>query len=386
MPGRNPYRPGVGLTPVYLAGRSGELRRFRSMLRAAPEIPANARVTGLRGVGKTVLLGEYEMIAAEEGWVTEMLELEHRHDSPEAVVETVSGLCDRLRRQLSRRARIRRKVGKAVEQVSKLEIGFDDVRLSFDPGAEDHDIELAEIIYATVATAADHGRLGVILMFDEAQVLENPASLSVLMAAVSALQRNAVPVGLVVCGLPSLAARLLRARTYTERMFRGENVGSLEPEAARQALIRPLDGSGVTIADDLVEAVTDRIGGYPYFVQLWGAELWDAADQADVQHLSLDLLPVVEPDITRRLDTDFYEPRVRLLTPAEQDVLIAAGACPYPPVLVSDVIAASPKSTGNINVLMGRIAAAGVMYRVRRGEYDYTAPGFHEFLKRRAAR
>ncbi len=220
-----------------------------------------------------------------------MLELEHRHDTPGEVVDTVSGLCERLRRRLSRSVRIRRKVGKAVEQVSKLEIGFDEVRLSFDPGADDHDVELAELIYATVSSAVTHGRLGVILMFDEAQVLEDPASLSVLVAAVSALQRNAVPVALVMCGLPSLAARLLRARTYTERMFRGENVGSLDPEAARQALVRPLDGTGVTIADDLVDAVTDRIGGYPYFVQLWGAELWDAADQADVQHLSLELLP-----------------------------------------------------------------------------------------------
>jgi hypothetical protein len=67
-------------------------------------------------------------------------------------------------------------------------------------------------------------------------------------------------------------------------------------------------------------------------------------------------------------------------------VLLVTGSCPYPPIIVSDVIAASPKSTGNINVLMGRIAAAGVMYRLRRGEYEYTAPGFHEFLTRRARR
>ena len=130
-----------------------------------------------------------------------MLELEHRHDATTEVVEAVAALCERLRRRLSRTVRIRRKVGKAVEQVSKLEIGFDDVRLSFDPTADDHDIELAELIYATVSAVVGHGRHGVILMFDEAQVLENPASLSVLVAAVSALQRNAVPVGLVLCGL-----------------------------------------------------------------------------------------------------------------------------------------------------------------------------------------
>jgi hypothetical protein len=102
-----------------------------------------------------------------------------------------------------------------------------------------------------------------------------------------------------------------------------------------------------------------------------------------VKHLSIELLDEVEPDIRRRLDTDFYEPRIRILTPSEQDVILAAGTCPYPPIRVADVIEASDKSTGNINVLLGRIAHAGVIYRVRRGEYEYTAPGFHSFLQRR---
>ncbi len=383
MPGRNPYRPGVGLTPLYLAGRSGEIRRFRSMLRGAPDIPANVRLTGLRGVGKTVLLGEYEAIAGEEQWAADMLELEHRHDSPEVLVAAIGTICQRLRRRLSRAARVRRQVGKAVGQISKLEVGFDDVKLSFDPTAANTDIELAEILWETVVTAVDHGRNGVVLLLDEVQVLEDPASLSTLIASISTLQRNEVPIALVVSGLPNLAAQLLQARTYTERMFRGEILESLDREAACEALVRPLDGTTVSIDTELVDAVVERVDGYPYFIQLWGAELWDAADHADIQHLSHGLLPVVEPDIERRLDNDFYEPRVRILTPAEQDLLITTGSCPYPPIRVSDVVAASDKSVGNINVLLGRITHAGVIYRERRGEYDYTAPGFYNFLQRR---
>lgn len=384
MPGRNPYRPGVGLAPLYLAGRHRELRRFRSILRGAPDIPANVRVTGLRGMGKTVLLGEYERIAGEEAWAADMLELEHRHNDPDVLAASLGSVLGRARGRLSRAARIRRQLGKAVTQVSRVNVGFDEVKVSFDPGVTDRDVELAEDLFTTVVAATDQGRAGYALLLDETQVLENPAALSVLIAAVATLQRNEVPIALIVSGLPNLAAQLLTARTYTERMFRGEVLGRLDLEAARDALVRPLDDTGVSIDDELVDHVLDRVEGYPYFIQLWGAELWDTADFADVQHLSTAILAEVESEIVRRLDIDFYEPRMRMLTPAEQDLLLTTASCPYPPLLAADIVAGTDKSTGNTNVLLGRIVKAGVMYRLRRGEYEYTAPRFHEFLQRRS--
>ncbi|HEX9856216.1 MAG TPA: ATP-binding protein [Acidimicrobiia bacterium] len=383
MPGRNPYRPGVGLTPLYLAGRDGQIRRFASTLRGAPDIPANVRITGLRGVGKTVLLGQFERVAAEEDWAAASIELEHRHDSPEALVAVISGVCDALRAKLSRAARVRRQMGRAVDQVSRVNVGINEIKVSIDPNATDEDAELTEVLYETVVATTSRGKLGVVLMLDEVQVLEDPASLSVLIAAVSSLQRSDVPVGLVICGLPSLDALLLRARTYSERMFRGEVLGRLDDEAARDALVRPLDETGVGIDAELIDHVVRDVEGYPYFIQLWGAELWDTADHADLQQLASGLLDIVQPEIVRRLDVDFYEPRVQILTPAEQDVLVLTGECPYPPIKVSDVVEHSDRSMGNVNVLLGRIVNAGVLYRVRRGEYEYTAPRFHEFLQRR---
>ena len=113
-------------------------------------------------------------------------------------------------------------------------------------------------------------------------------------------------------------------------------------------------------------------------------EIGLTADFVDVQHLSTALLAEVEPEIVRRHDIDFYEPRMRMLTPAEQDLLLTTASCPYPPLLAADIVAGTDKSTGNTNVLLGRIVKAGVMYRLRRGEYEYTAPRFHEFLQRRS--
>lgn len=191
------------------------------------------------------------------------------------------------------------------------------------------------------------------------------------------------PLALVLCGLPTLTTNLLEARTYAERMFRGEHIGSLPDQAASEAFVAPLDDTGVTADDNLVETVLRSVEGYPYFIQLWGAELWDAADHADIQHLGVDLLEIVDADIYRRLDLAFYEPRVQALTPAEQDILLASGQVSYPPLRVSDLNAVSDKTPGNVNVLLGRLVAAGVLYRLRKGQYEYTAPKFYEFLQRR---
>ena len=182
---------------------------------------------------------------------------------------------------------------------------------------------------------------------------------------------------------------LLRARSYTERMFRGEEVASLAQPDAKDAFVQPLvrasAESEVTVTADarLVENVVEEVEGYPYFVQLWGAERWDAAEIAGTNRLTLPLLDVARQDIYRRLDLDFYEPRLSTLTPAEQDLLLSSANCQYPPLTVSDLNEESNKSPKNVNVLLGRLVDGGVLYRVRRAQYEYTAPKFRDYLVRR---
>jgi hypothetical protein len=97
----------------------------------------------------------------------------------------------------------------------------------------------------------------------------------------------------------------------------------------------------------------------------------------------LPLLNVAREDIYRRLDLDFYDPRLSTLTPAEQDLLLSSAICDYPPLIVSDLNEASDKSPKNVNVLLGRLVESGVLYRVRKAQYEYTAPKFRDYLIRR---
>jgi AAA ATPase domain len=387
--GKNPFRPGVGTKPLYLAGRDQPLRRFKAVLRAAPEQPANMRLTGLRGVGKTVLLGEFRAAAQELDWTTAFLELQPGHNTDDAVSAALTATLRAVREEVSRMERLKSAVGGATRKVGTLGIEWGEFRMTYEPGASPSREDLSRALFETVDSVVSHGRDGLMLLLDEVQVIrdETRASgqhpLSMLIAAVSSLQKAELPIGMVLCGLPTLTGNLLRARSYTERMFRGEEIGSLGPDDARDALVRPLSGSGVVAEPGLVARVVEEVEGYPYFLQLWGAELWDAADAVEVDRFSEQLLAAARPEIYRRLDLDFYDPRVATLTPAEQDVLLASADCAYPPLVVADLNEAISKTPGNINVLLGRLVDGGVLYRVRKGQYEYTAPKFRDFLLRR---
>ncbi len=384
MPGRNPYRPGVGVAPLHLAGRDGEVRRLQAALREAPSSPANVRVTGLRGVGKSVLLGEFERVAADEGWAVGRVDLEHRYDTPDGIVSVISIACQRVGDRMSRPERTGSAAAALGAPMAKVEADFEDVKADLEPGGSDHDVELARVLYDATVGVTEHGRAGLAILMDEAHVLERPAALSVLMSAVLTLQRQMVPIALVVSGLPHLLAQLRQARGYDENMFRGEVLGPLDGSASREALERPLDGTGIMMDADLVDKVVAQTEGYPNFIQVWGTELWEVPRlYGDIQRMKIELFEKAEPRVQERLDVEFYEPRVRILTSAERGVLIASAECPYPPLRVEDLAEHSQRSAGNIDMLFRRMVAAGVLYRLRQGEYYYTAPRFHEFLERR---
>lgn len=385
---KNPYRPGVGVRPLYLAGRDRSLARFSAMLRAAPEIQASMRVTGLRGVGKTVLLGAFSDAAEELNWQPAELELQPSHNTDEALEEALSGLLAATRARLSRMERLRAAAGRAL-RAGRLSVTWEDVELAIGPGSA-RERDLAREIFETVDVAVTKGREGVVLLLDEAQLIRDERDrhgehpLSLLIAPLVALQRQEVPLAVALCGLPTLSANLQKARSYSERLFRGEKVDSLPREGALEAFTRPLEQTARTADEAVAEAVVDEVEGYPYFIQLWGSELWDAADLADVDQFTPALLAEVRPAIYERLDQDFYEPRISILTPAEQEVLLASASCAYPPLRAADLGRASDKTPGNVNVLLGRLVEAGVLYRIRKGEYAYTAPKFRDFLQRRS--
>jgi len=392
-PEKNPYRPGAATPPLYLAGREPQLAQFPKVLRGAPEIPANMRLTGLRGVGKSVLLKEFEALSVAEGWAVVRHQLEPRHNTEETVSQLLAGSLESAKQRMSRARRLKAGVANAVEVGRRLmSVQYEDVTFTMG-GSSAVELDLSRNLYDVVEAALDTGHEGFALLLDEAQVIRDDTGrggehpLSMLVAAVNALQEAGLPLALVMCGLPTLRANLQRARTYSERMFRGANIAELtgNPGPARDAFVEPLSGTSVSADERLIARVLDEVEGYPFFIQLWGAELWEAASDAGLKQFTEPLLDSIEVDIYRRLDEEFYAGRVETLTPSEQDLLVSTAFCPYPPLRTSDIRGRTNKSDGNVNVLMGRLTEQGVLYRVQKGTYEYTAPKFHQYLKRRVA-
>lgn len=390
-PRKNPYRPGAATAPLHLAGREPQIARFKKILAGAPEIPANLRLTGLRGVGKSVLLKELEAVARQDNWAVVRRQLEPRHNTEVELAKLLVGLTQAAERRLSRVRALRGAVSDAwVAGRGLLNISVEDITFSL-AGSGASETELAEALVEIVQAAVRTGHEGFAILLDEAQVIRDDKDrdgehpLSMLVAAVNALQEAGLPIALVLCGLPTLRANLQRARTYSERMFRGENIGELEgnPGAARDAFVVPLNDTGIDATDELVARVLEEVEGYPFFIQLWGAELWEAALDSQVDTFTVEMLDLIEEQIYLRLDEEFYAGRIETLTPSEQDVLMLSAACPYPPLKTADIRSRSEKSDGNINVLMGRLTDQGVLYRIQKGQYAYTAPKFAEYLQRR---
>jgi hypothetical protein len=298
-------------------------------------------------------------------------------------------LLEQTRERLSRRARLRSAAGRTLGSTS-LSLSWEDLSLSVSFGSAREE-DLARALFDTVGLALAKGRAGVMLLLDEAQLVRDERErhgehpLSLLIAPIVALQRRELPVGLVVCGLPTLTGNLQKARSYSERLFRGEEIDSLAPAQALEAFTRPLEQTARSADPALAETVAREVEGYPYFLQLWGSELWDAAEISEVDGFTLELLAATRAEIYGRLDRDFYDPRVATLTPAEQDLLVASARCSYPPLRSADLRDVSDRTSGNINVLLGRLVDAGALYRIRKGEYAYTAPKFREHLLRRAS-
>jgi len=341
-----------------------------------------------------VLLVHLQQLAVSElNWAAARVQIEPRHNNEQALVDAIGALCDEQQATLSRITHLLNLSREVIDQaLSRLQVAWEE--FSFSLGSTDTNIErnLAKLLFDTTKAAVKAGKQGFVLMLDEAQVITDDADrlgehpLSMLIAAVNALQEKQVPIALVLGGLPSLKSNLLKARTYSERMFRGEDVDRLSKADSREALIKPLEGTGVHAAPELIEAVLDDVEGYPYFIQLWGAELWDEADIVGTDILTIPLLEGLRPVIFRRLDQDFYDPRVVSLRPAEQDLLLLTARSNYPPLRTADVRQLTQKKEANVNVLMGRLADQGVVYRVSKGVYEYTAPKFFEYLQRRATK
>ena len=279
----NPFRPGAGHQPPYLAGRQGERQQVLRLL-AQETVLENALITGLRGVGKTVLLESLKPSVMEQNWIWIGTDLNESASISEENIAT--RLCTDLSIATSTvvvSSVKRRQIGFAGGETEEANtLTYEILKGIYDqtPGLPLD--KLKAVIEASWEALSITGASGIVFAYDEAQNLADHAKkeqfpLSLLLDTFQSIQRKGFPVLLVLTGLPTLFPKLVQARTFSERMFRSIFLRRLSRDESRKAILKPIeDNDTVQLSDQSVETVINLSGGYPYFIQFICREVYDA--------------------------------------------------------------------------------------------------------------
>ncbi|HET8599482.1 MAG TPA: ATP-binding protein [Segeticoccus sp.] len=390
-PIRNPYAPGAGQRPPELAGRDVELESFSVVLeRIARSRPERSIVlTGLRGVGKTVLLNALRSTAVRAHWGTGKLEArpEQRLRRPlsAALHVAVRELGHPQRDDVDHvlgvvKAFAQRDAAAGAKLRDRWNPGIDAAAVAGRADSGDIEIDLVELLTDVGGLAADVGK-GVAVFIDEMQDL-HAEDVSALCAACHEISQSGLPLIVVGAGLPHLPAVLSASKSYSERLFRYSRIDRLDREAADRALQSPAKEEDAEFAPEALEAMYAATGGYPYFIQAYGKVAWDVAPRSPI---TAEDVAVAGPEAEGELAVGFFGSRYERATPAEREYLRAMAD-------VADPDGAEAVATAEVAKLLGRkpqslspardsLLKKGLIYSGERGRIAFTVPHFGRYLR-----
>ena len=400
-PVRNPYAPAAGQRPPELAGRDRELARFDVVLeRVARGRPERSLVlTGLRGVGKTVLLNALRSQAIGRLWGTGKIEarpdqsirrpvaaalhmalreIAPRHRDPERVDAVLGVLKAFALREPDAPGAARRRT--AARTGPRWQPGIDVPAAMGRADSGDLEIDLVELFVDAASVATDLS-VGIALFVDEMQDVP-PADVSALCAACHELSQTGAPLIVVCAGLPHLPSVLSSSKSYSERLFHYVRIDRLDREAADRALTAPAEREDVGFAPDALDALYAVSGGYPYFVQAYGKVTWDAAPTSPI---TKDDVLVAAPSADAELAVGFFGSRYERATPAERDYMRAMAALGDGPVGTAEVAESLGRKPSSLSPARDSLLKKGLVYSAERGLVAFTVPHFGHFLRRQHA-
>lgn len=385
-PIKNPFSPGAGAPPPELVGREATLDQARILLGRikAKRAEKSILLTGLRGVGKTVLLNEIERMAIKEGYRT--IGLEAHEDKTLAALlvpplrkllfelDRVAGAGDKAKRALA--------VLKSFMNGLRVTIGDVEVGLDIDPergAADSGDLESdLPSLFVAVAEAAEERQIPMGLFIDELQYFDS-TELSALIMAMHKMQQRQFPVILLGAGLPILPRLAGESKSYAERLFSFPDIGALsEPDAIR-ALREPTRAVGVEFEDAALKEISGLTQGYPYFLQEWGYQAWNRAPASPI---TLQIVQGATPIVIERLDQSFFRVRFDRLVPSEKRFLRAMAGLGPGPYRSGDIAEALGVKISSIGPVRSSLIQKGMIYSPAHGDVAYTVPLFDQFMLR----
>jgi hypothetical protein len=383
---KNPFSPGAGSPPPELAGRDVVLEQARILLgRVRIKRPEKSLLmTGLRGVGKTVLLNEIERLAEREKYRTIHIEAHESKPLSVMLVPHLRGLLYDLDRMAGAGDKVRRGIRVLRSFISTIKVAYGDFEFGIDTDPEqgaadsgDLEVDLPNLI-AAVAEAAEERRTAVALLIDELQYFTS-SELSALIMAMHRMQQRQLPLVLVGAGLPILPGLAGESKSYAERLFNFPDVGPLSQVDASKALQDPVRAVDVEFEPAALDAIFDLTKGYPYFIQEWGYQAWNHAVASPI---TVQVVERATPTVIERLDRNFFRVRFDRLTPREKQYLRAMAHLGSGPYRTGDIAECLGVKINTLGPVRASLIKKGMIYSPAHGDMAFTVPLFDGFMRR----
>ncbi|WP_417365557.1 ATP-binding protein [Glutamicibacter arilaitensis] len=381
----NPYHPGAGVTPMVLAGRDADIAAFDSLIvRAKRYFPVNPIVfSGLRGVGKTVLLNRLRGMADHHQFHSIQFEAKAGKAGATAAKRELARGFFQISAPYRRRAATDT-VKQMLGTVSSFSVSLGLEGFSF--GLENEslrgasgllEMDLQEVIEdISLALRREHSAL--VIFIDEMQELEAELLESLLTVQHYAMQRQ-LPFYIIGAGLPNLPVKLAASRSYAERLFEYRVIGKLDDSAARESLVGPANKMGQVFTEDALEHLTAEAGNYPFFLQVFGSAIWTVATASPFTVENAHAAKVLG---RAQLDSGFFPARWERATPAEREYLRAMAMDGDEGSRSAAIARALGKTPQGLAPVRASLIAKGIIYSPLHGRVAFTVPGMSSFIER----
>lgn len=379
----NPYRPGAGLMPVYIAGRDEDIQNVSQMFDALTmDIPTQSIIfSGLRGVGKTVLINKLQSIAEEKGIFCKHIEIEERNDFISQIAECSQAFL----RTISAKEKFKHLIQKPLEAIKSLVVSFNPEDNSFSLSMQDRELYVSNNltqtlteVFSTIGETAQKTETPICFFIDEIQYMKQN-QLGSLIAALHRVNQLGYPIMIIGVGLPKIYKMLSDEKSYSERLFMYKKIDSLTDEQSEKAIEEPAKKFNIIYAHEAINKIVEITKGSPFFIQQLCKIVYDKTNK-DVIELS-DVENCID-EFLSSLDERFFKSRYERCAESDKKFIFAMVECGELPCTISNVAHNLNKTVGSISTTRAQLISKGIIYPVRYKELDFTVPEFSGYIQR----
>lgn len=379
----NPYRPGAGLMPTYLAGRDEDIDNIEQMFTALTmNIPTQSVIfSGLRGVGKTVLINKLQKIAEDKEIFCKHIEVEERND----FISQIAACSQAFLRKVSTKEKFKNLIQKPLDAIKALVVSFDPNDNTFSLSLQERELykstnltqSLTEV-FTTIGETAYKSETPICFFIDEIQYMK-AEELGSLIAALHRTNQLGYPVMIIGAGLPKIYKMISDEKSYSERLFLYKEIGSLTDEQSRKAIEEPARKFKISYTDEAIDKIISITKGYPFFIQQLCQIVYKETDKNIIEISDINKIMQIFFDA---LDTGFFKVRYERCSDGDKKFIFAMVRCGELPCTISNIAKQLDKKVKTISPTRAQLINKGIIYPVRHSELDFTVPEFSGFIQR----